>query len=122
MSEQLVLADLLEQLVVLSVGLRQLVKREKDLSKRKIRMEAAETRLEAKDSVPTWLFWDFFRSNFVSQSLGLAVGVGESCSAGFDLTNKRDPCLCFGRERDGEANAASAARRRRRKKKTNLNR
>lgn len=52
---------------------------------------------EAGGSVPTWLGWDFFRSNFASQSLGLAVAVGESCSAGFDLANKRDPRLCFGR-------------------------
>lgn len=95
MSEQLVLADLLEQLVILSVGLRQLVKGQKDrrLSERKILMINGGN--EAGGSVPTWLGWDFFRSNFASQSLGLAVGVGESCSAGFNLANKRDPCLCF---------------------------
>lgn len=42
MSEQLLLADLLEQLVILSVGLRQLVKRQNDrrLSTQTILMEA----------------------------------------------------------------------------------
>lgn len=35
----------------------------------------------------TWLGWDFFLSNLVSQSLGL--GIGESCSTGFILANKR---------------------------------
>lgn len=48
MSERLVLADLLEQLVILSVGLRQLLERQEDVSGRRT---AAETRLEARDGV-----------------------------------------------------------------------
>lgn len=114
MSERLVLADLLEQLVILSVGLRRLVKGQKDRTLERAENSDGDGGNEAGGSVPTWLGWDFFRSTFASQSLGLAVGVGGSCSAGFDLANKRDPCAFMFRPRRpedgmGEASAADSS-------------